>query len=102
MIWVFASRVAALQQGTQSVPIVLANVIDPVGAGFVASLARPAAIIDGYRHAVDYSHRTLRGAKPADLAVQAPTKYELVLNLKTAKVLGLSCRAKSPSPAPTR
>jgi ABC-type uncharacterized transport system substrate-binding protein len=96
MIWASASQsVAALQQGTQSVPIVLANVIDPVGAGFVASLARPAAIIDVYRHAVDYSHRILRGAKPADLAVQAPTKYELVLNLKTAKVLGLICRAKS-------
>jgi ABC-type uncharacterized transport system substrate-binding protein len=96
MIWASASQsVAALQQGTQSVPIVRANVIDPVGAGFVASLARPAAIIDVYRHAVDYSHRILRGAKPADLAVQAPTKYELVLNLKTAKVLGLICRAKS-------
>jgi choline dehydrogenase-like flavoprotein len=52
MIWASASQsVAALQQGTQSVPIVLANVIDPVGAGFVASLARPAAIIDVYRHA---------------------------------------------------
>jgi len=81
MIWASASQsVAALQQGTQSAPIVLANVIDPVGSGFVASLAQPAAIIDVYRHAVDYSHRILRGAKPADLAVRAPTKYELVLN----------------------
>ena len=45
---------------------------------------------DVYARAADYIHRVLKGAKPADLPVQAPTKYELVLNLKTAKALGLS------------
>jgi putative ABC transport system substrate-binding protein len=45
---------------------------------------------DVYGRAADYVHRILKGAKPADLPVQAPTKYEFVLNLKTAKVLGLS------------
>ena len=68
-------------------PAVYGNGAFVVGGGLVSYGLN---FIDQYRRAAVYVDRILKGEKPADLPVQAPTKYDLVVNLKTAKALGLA------------
>jgi ABC-type uncharacterized transport system substrate-binding protein len=80
------------------VPIILAAARSKVPAVYIASgfvrdgglLSYGADQVDTFRRAATYVDRILRGAKPGDLPVQLPVKYEMVLNLKTAKALGLA------------
>jgi putative ABC transport system substrate-binding protein len=71
-------------------PAVYAGVVF-ASAGALASYGTNP--IDQYRRAASYVDRILKGEKPADLPVQAPTKYEIVINLKTAKALGIEIPA---------
>jgi putative ABC transport system substrate-binding protein len=80
------------------VPIILAAARNRVPALYpISAFARNGGLlsygpdqVDPWRRAVIYVDRILRGAKPADLPVQMPTKFEMVVNLKTAKALGLA------------
>jgi putative ABC transport system substrate-binding protein len=79
-------------------PLILAAARNNVPAVYpVSEFARDGGLlsygidrVDPFRRAATYVDRILRGAKPADLPVQLPTKFEMVLNLKTAKALGLA------------
>jgi putative ABC transport system substrate-binding protein len=65
--------------------------IDAIGNANAGGLVSYSADLDdSYHHAAEYVDRILRGARPSDLPVQMPTKYIFVVNLKTAKALGLS------------
>jgi putative tryptophan/tyrosine transport system substrate-binding protein len=86
MFWLERRRITqlALEVG---LPAIYENA-DFVEAGGL--MAYGASLVDMSRRAAGYIDRILRGAKPADLPVEQPTKFELVINLKTAKALGLT------------
>ena len=68
-------------------PAVYATRANPTSGGLISY---GADFVDQFRQAAGYVDRILKGEKPSDLPVQAPTKYELIINLKTAKALGLT------------
>jgi putative ABC transport system substrate-binding protein len=75
------------QAARRSLPV-FAQYREFAEAGALVTFA--AAIADEYRQAASYVDRILKGAKPADLPIQQPTKFELILNLKTARALHLT------------
>jgi len=83
--WVHRNLIIALA-AQYKLPAVYAYRVNVIGGGLVSYGPDP---LDQFRRAASYVDRILKGEKPADLPVQAPTKYELVINLKTAKALGL-------------
>jgi putative tryptophan/tyrosine transport system substrate-binding protein len=63
---------------------------NPAQAKAGGLLAHGASFAELFRRGAEYTDKILQGAKPADLPVEQPTKFELIINLKTAKALGLT------------
>ena len=87
MVILFEARTRIIQHAAQSRVPTMYPWREAVEAGGLVSYATD--LHDMYRRAAVYVDKILRGVKPADLPVEQPTKYELVINLKTAKALGL-------------
>jgi putative ABC transport system substrate-binding protein len=87
-IFTFAHRAPIISAAAQNNVPAVYNVSGFVRDGGLFSYG--VDLVDHYRRAASYVDRILRGAKPADLPVQFPTKFEMVVNLKTAKALGLA------------
>jgi putative ABC transport system substrate-binding protein len=68
-------------------PAVYSNRFWAAGGGLISY---GSDVLEQYRRAANYVDRIFKGEKPADLPVQAPTKYDLIINLKTAKALGIA------------
>ena len=73
--------------GRYRIPAVYNSRLEAADGGFISY---GPDFVDQFRSAAGYVDRILKGEKPADLTVQAPTKYDLVINMKTTKALGLS------------
>jgi hypothetical protein len=85
-----AAVVAASTQRFEGLYMYLVAAAVLVGLVIVAAIAIAPYLVDSFRQAAAYVDRILRGDKPADLPVQAATKFETVVNLKTAKAIGLT------------
>ena len=84
----YSHRVRLVELATRSRLPLMAGAREFAEAGGFMSYG--ADIAASFRRAADYVDRILKGAKPSDLPVEQPTKFELVINLKTAKALGLA------------